>query len=283
MPMRIYVPAFGIGTTLVLLVVHQLVQRVLAPSMTLRREVEQGSFSRALLQVGHVFGVFLVSASTVANCVEGQSFARDVAWAAAFGGMALVLLSVTGHLGVKLLLKHELPAEIARGNVAAGLAAGAHYVATGIITSRAIAGNDVESLGLSLAFFCLAQLTLHAFIIAFRALTTYDDAEEIRGENVAASLSYSGLSIAVALIIGRAVEGNFAGWWSSLRSYGAALQYNVALYLVRQIVVQTILLGAGFSLRGGALDDGVGKGRSLSMGVLEASTYVAAALAATRL
>lgn len=283
MPMHVYVPLFGVVTTLVLLIAHQLAQRVLAPSVTLQADVAKGNLARALLQVGHVFGVFLVSASTVANCVEGKDVARDVAWAAAFGGMALVLLSVTGHLGVKLLLKHELPAEIARGNVAAGLAAGGHYVATGIITSRAIAGNDVESLGLSLAFFGIAQLTLHVFIALFRALTKYDDAVEIRGENVAAALSYVGLSVAVALIIGRAVEGNFAGWWPSLRSYGAALQYIVALYLVRQVVVQTILLRAGFSLRGGALDDGVGAGRNLAMGVLEASAYLAAALAATRL
>ncbi len=283
MPMRVYVPLFGVATTLVLLVVHQLAQRLLSPTLTLRTEVAKGNLARALLQVGHVFGVFMVSASTVANCVEGADVARDVAWAAAFGGMALALLSLTGHLGVKLLLKHELPAEIERGNVAAGLAAGGHYVATGIITSRAVAGNDVESLGLSLAFFGIAQLTLHLFIVLFRALTTYDDAVEIRAGNAAAALSYAGLSIAVALIIGRAVEGNFAGWWPSLRSYGAALQYVAALYLVRQIIVQTILLRAGFSLRGGALDEGVGKERSLAMGVLESSSYLAAALAATRL
>ncbi len=280
--MRVYVPVFGVATTLVLLLVHQLAQRALSPS-PLREDVAKGNLARALLQVGHVFGVFLVSASTVANCVEGADVVRDVVWAAAFGGMALALLSLTGHLGVRMLLKHELPAEIERGNVAAGLAAGGHYVATGIITSRAIAGNDLESLGLSLAFFGIAQLTLHVFIALFRALTTYDDAAEIRGENVAAALSYAGLSVAVALIVGRAVEGNFAGWWPSLRSYGAALQYVGALYLVRQIIVQLILLRGGFSLRGGALDAGIQKDKSLSMGVLEASAYLAAALAATRL
>jgi uncharacterized membrane protein YjfL (UPF0719 family) len=283
MPMRFYVPAFGAVMTLVFLVVHQVVQRMLEPTHTLRTEVERGNVARALLQVGHVLGVFLVSASTVANCVEGNDLARDALWAAAFGGMALALLAITGRMGVRMLLKHELPAEIERGNVAAGVAAAGHYIATGIITSKAIAGNDLPSLGLSFAFFCIAQITLHVAIALFRLLTSYDDAQEIKGENLAVGLSYAGLTIAVALVIGRAVEGSFTGWVSSLRSYAVALQYLIALYIVRQLVVQTIILRASFTLRGGALDVGVGEKRNVAMGALEAVTYVAAALLAAKL
>ena len=117
----------------------------------------------------------------------------------------------------------KLPKEIERGNVAAGLAAGSHYVATGIITSHAMAGNDLQTLGISCVFFVIGQLTLHLFVSLFRALTTYDDSEQIAGENLAAALSYAGAAIAIAIIIARATEGDFDGWASSLKGYVGVL------------------------------------------------------------
>jgi uncharacterized membrane protein YjfL (UPF0719 family) len=218
----------------------------------------------------------------VSNCLEGESWRRDAMWVSAFGVAALLLLSVSGYLGVRVLMKSSLPAQIEKGNVAAGVAAGGHYVATGIITSQAFAGSDLESLGLSLTFFVLAQITLHAFVILFRTVTSYDDAEEIESDNLAAALSYAGITIAVAMIVGRALQGNFVSWGVSLRGYGLALLFNFALYPVRQILVQSVLLGAGFSLWRGRLDIGIME-RNVGMGALEAVSYLATALVVTRL
>jgi hypothetical protein len=52
---------------------------------------------------------------------------------------------------------------------------------------------------------------------------------------------------------------------------------------VRQLFVQTVLLGARFTLRGGRLDQGIAAERSMGMGAMEAASYVAAALLVTRL
>src|SRR5262249_51980868 len=147
---------------------------------------------------GQLLGVFLAGAHAVKGGVQGKDLGADLARVAASSAIALVLVLGIGHLGIRLLLQARLPAEIARGNAAAGVAAGAHYVATAIITSRAVAG-DPHDIGLSLGFFVLGQATLHGFITLFRALTTYDDAEQIHGENLAAALSYGGVSIAVAI------------------------------------------------------------------------------------
>src|SRR5687768_12296886 len=127
-------------------------------------------------------GVFLVATSVVKSCASGESWKSDLLWVSVFGVVSLVLVMLTGQLGCRLLMRSQLPAEIERGNVAAGVAAGAHYVATGIITSRAIGGGSLRELGISIGFFLLAQLSLHAFILLFRALTVYDDAEQIQGE-----------------------------------------------------------------------------------------------------
>ncbi|WP_438029939.1 DUF350 domain-containing protein [Sorangium sp. So ce233] len=278
-----YVMGFGLGTTLALLALLRIGQRIFSPAHTVARDLAEGNAARRLLTVGQVLAVFLVAANAVKNCLDGSGFARDLLWVSAFAVVGLLLVIATGQLGIRLLLRARLPAEIERGNAAAGLAAGAHYVATGLITSRAIAGKDLGDLAISLGFFLLAQVTLHVFISLFRALTTYDDAEQIQGENLAAALSYAGATIAVAILIARALEGDFEGLFVSLKGYGGVLLYLLALYPVRQLLVQSLLLGAPLSLRGGRLDAGIAAERNEGMGALEAATYLATSLAIARL
>jgi uncharacterized membrane protein YjfL (UPF0719 family) len=277
----VYVGCFAAGTTLLLLLVMRAAQRFVAPSAS--TEADDKNVARALLHVGQLVAVFAVAAAAVKNCVQGVSIGHDVAWVGAFSLVALALVVITGRFGIQLLLRSTLPKEIDQKNAAVGAAAGAHYAACGIVTAESFAGHDLRGLLLSLAFFGLAQITLHLFVTSFRALTTYDDAEEIRGGNLAAALSYGGLAIAVALIIGRALEGDFTGWASSLRGYALALPIVVTLYPVRQLLVQTFLLGAPFTLRGGRLDDAILRERAVGMGALEAASYVATALATLRL
>ncbi|MFT3764158.1 MAG: DUF350 domain-containing protein [Minicystis sp.] len=275
----LYVTLLGLGTTLVLLVLLRVGQRLLSPGNSVPADLLKGNAARGMLQVGQVLGAFLIAASAVKGCVHGQGLAHDLPRIAAWAVVGLALMMVIGHLGLRLLLQSRLNAELSRGNVAAGVAAGAHYVATAIITSRAVAGGDLHDLGISLAFFALGQVTLHVFITLFRALTVYDDAEQIQGENLAAALSYAGVSIAVAIVIGRALQGDFVSWGVSLLGYGEVLLFLFALYPVRQLLVQVVLLGAPFTFRGGRLDSGVAAERSAGLGALEAVTYVAAALA----
>lgn len=279
----LYYIAFGVVTTLCLLLLFEIGQRVLTPAHTVRADLERGNTARALLQAGYLLGIFTIAAHVVSVGVEGEDWRHDVLWVAAFGVSGLVLFAVSGRLGVKLLLRASLPAEIERGNVAAGIAAASHYVATGIIVARCITGNDLPTLVLSLVWFVIAQVSLHLVILLFRTLTAYDDNEEILGENIAAAISYAGITVAVGLLVGRAVEGTFVSWTTSLAGYGIALAYTFALYVVRQILVQSVLLGARLALRGGRLDRAIAAERNVGMAVLEATAYIATALAVARI
>jgi uncharacterized membrane protein YjfL (UPF0719 family) len=279
----LYALGFGGTMTVVLLLLLRVGQRVFSPGHTVGGDLAQANSARRFLQVGQVLAVFMIAAAAVKNCVEGTDLKRDILWAIAMGATGLALLLVSGRVGLMLLLRSRLPQEIERGNIAAGVAAGAHYVATGIITSRAVAGNDLPSLGLSLVFFVLAQITLHIFVSLFRALTVYDDAEQIQGENLAAAISYGGVAIAVAILIARALEGDFVSWGVSLKGYGVALLFAFALWPVRQILVQSLLLGYPFALRGGKLDEGIAGARNEGMAVLEAVAYLATSLSIARL
>jgi len=278
-----YVMGFALGTTTLLLLSLRLAERAFAPAHTVEKDLSADNTARRLLHVGQVLAVFLVAGSAVHNCLEGESLSSDASWVGAFALLGLVLVLVTGRLGAAVLFRSQLAAELERGNAASGLAAGAHYVASGIITSRALSGHSLAELGLSLAFFVIAQVTLHAFVVLFRALTTYDDAEQIRGENLAAALSYSGVTVAIAVLIARALSGEFEGWAVSLRGYGSVLAFLLALYPVRQLLVQSLLLGAPLSLRGGKLDQGIARDRNEGMAALEAGTYLSTALAISQL
>jgi uncharacterized membrane protein YjfL (UPF0719 family) len=273
----LYLVCFGAATTLVMLVLFLLGRRSLATELT------NGNSAQRLLGVGQVTAIFLVAANAAKTAVKGDDIAHDATWVFAFGVVGTGLIAVTGHFGVRLLLQSRLPSEIERGNTAAGLAGGAHYVATGIITSHAMAGDDARTLGISVVFFVLGQISLHVFVSLFRALTTYDDAEQIAGENIAAALSYAGAAIALAIIIARATEGEFTGWESSIRGYVGVLACVIALYPVRQVFVQMLLLRSPLKLRGGPLDEGIAVQRSEGIGALEAITYVATALSISRL
>jgi len=281
-PKSLYVACFAVVTTLGMLILLKVVQRLLYPH-AVAHDLTGKNNARKLLRVGQIVAVFLVSASVVKNGAKGENLVHDILWVAAFGAVGVVLVSLSGRLGVQLLLQSRLPKEIDRGNTAAGLAAGANYVGTGIITSRAIAGNGLHDLGLALVFFVLAQLTLHIFATLFRALTTYDEAEQIAGENLAAALAYSGLLIAVSIVVARAVEGDFTGWVPAMKGYGLVLLTLLLFYPVRQLFVQMLLLHAPFTVRGGKLDAAIATDRSVGIGALEAATYIATALAIVEL
>jgi uncharacterized membrane protein YjfL (UPF0719 family) len=262
--------------SLIFLLVYRVVARLLGgPSPR--------NAASAVVLSGELLGLFLTSTAVVTGCVHGASLLHDLLWVAVYGGAAALLLAITGRLGVMMLLGKQLPAEIARGNLAAAVAAAAHYAATGIVISRCLYGDDLSTLGVSVAFFGLGQVSLHLCVILFRALTSYDDAEEIKGENLAAALSYGGVTVALALIVGHAAEGTFAGWLVSLRAYGVALGYALALYPVRQLVVQTFCLGLAPTLRGGGLCRGIARERNVGYAAVEAATYLAVALLLNRL
>ncbi len=278
-----YIAAFGVGTTAVLLVLLRIAQRFLIRRGPAPKTVADAGTAWLLDRVGETVAIFLLSAAVVENCVVGHDPKRDALVALVFGGAGVLLIQGIGHAASRLLLAGRLRAELDRGNVAAGIAAGSHYVAIGIFASRAVAGSDLRGLGLSVAFFALAQVTHMAFVALFRALTVYDDSEQIEGENTAAAISYAGVTIAVALVIGRALEGDFEGWIVSLKGFALLALWVLALYPIRQLLVQGLLLGKRPRVRGGALDEAIMQDRNQGMAAMEAGTYVAAALAIARL
>jgi len=236
--------------------------------------------TRALVRSGHLVALVMLVVSVGHGALAVDGPAR---WPAllAFGGAALALWRAAAWAQQRLLLGGRLRAELARANTAAALATAATEVALALIVARAVYGDAPAQLPAALAFAALAIATWAIFVALFRSLTAYADGPEIAGQNHAAALSYAGAALALALIIGHAVDGPFTGWTSSLRGYGLALVGSLALYPVRQLVVGSLLLGHRPHLRGGELDRAIGQRRSVGVAAVEAVAYLATAFLVT--
>jgi uncharacterized membrane protein YjfL (UPF0719 family) len=240
--------------------------------------IEALEATRGVVRGGLLLALVLLLSSAWRGSAESAAGTPRWLTALAFGAAALGLWGAAAWGQQRLLLGGRLRRELGRGNGAAALAAAANQIALALITSRAVYGASAGELPAALAFGGLAIVTWGIFVALFRSVTTYADDQEIAGENVAAALSYAGAALALAIIIGHAVDGPFAGWGRSLRAYGAALALAVALYPVRQLLVEGLLLGKRPRLRGGELDRAVGQRRSVGVAAVEAAAYLATAL-----
>jgi uncharacterized membrane protein YjfL (UPF0719 family) len=276
--------AFALGTAFALLLLFHLLQRVFSPRHTLWSDARGANMAYLLVQSGHVLAVLLLGPGIVREALTHDTMGGAILWAGAFAVAGIVLIQLVGTLGIRLLLRSTLDAELETGNLATGLAAGANYVAVGILAAPAIAGSDLQGLGLSVVFFALAIATHAAYVALFRTLTTYDDSEQIQGENLAAAVSYAGISVSIALVLARALTGGeFTGWGPALTGYGWVAAAVLILFPVRQLIVQGLILGHAPSLRGGSLDEAIGTRRNVAMAAMEAVTYLATALAVIQL
>lgn len=238
--------------------------------------------ARSLAWAGNLLavGIFLPAALHPAL---GRNHTAGASHSLIFSGVALVAFLLATTLLNQALLRGRLGAEIRRNNLAAGLVAAAHGVATGIVAAHCFAADNLANLPIGAVFFGVAEIALVVLSLLFRALTSYADDQEIMGENVAAAISYSGLLVALSLVVGHAADGAFVGWVPALRSFGLFLLCALLLYPVRQILAARVLLGLPLTWRGGALDRAIAQERSWLVSCVEAAAYVAMAFLLTGL
>ena len=201
-----------------------------------------------------------------------------------YGLVGVLVLLFLGQVGVHLLLHLNIKAAVRSNNIAAAVVVASIYLSGAFVIAGVFSGENEGGDGM-VAFVFLAAGLCALFLLTYlyRFITSYSDAKEIKADNVAASLSYGGMMIALGLIIGHAVEGNFIDYPTSGLLFGKALLAVLVLYLVRQILVQGILLGEGFRFYGGHLDEEISTAHNSGAGAVEAATYLAAAMLAIHL
>lgn len=267
--------AFGASVALVLMLLDLVLRRLTGRA--------DGDDPAARLLLGaRVLALFLLAASLTSRCrADGSDFGGDVLWTAVFGGSGLVLLELALLLGLAPL--GGVVAAARGGNLAAATAVAAHTVAIGVLLAAVCGGRSFDDLAIGTAAYAIGQATLFVLLLLFRALTSYDDRAELVAGNVAAALAHGGLTIALALLIAHASDGEFQGLWPAFRDYGVALAEGLVVYPLRQLLVQCVILRQRPTFAGGELDRAIGERQDVGAGALEGGTYLAVALFVVRL
>ena len=234
-----------------------------------------GSVLEGIPQTGGATGLPAATGST-----EAWVYALQIGGYGIFGIVALALF---GRIGFRLLIRTNIPAGVRANNPAAGVVAAGGHISTALVIAGGLSGESTGGdFSVAGVFLFIGLVALWGITYAYRFITRYDDSTEITNGNVAAALSYAGMMIAIGVVVGHAINGNFVDYTVSLRMCGRALLLVLLLYPVRQFIVQGILLGGGFRLYGGRLDDEISRDGNIGAGAVEAAAYLAAALFAVQ-
>ncbi|MCS6989511.1 MAG: DUF350 domain-containing protein [Chloroherpetonaceae bacterium] len=232
---------------------------------------------------GYVFGVVIITTAVMRGEGSGD-WLQDALVALAYGAGGVLFLAFISLFGFKLFHSVDYLEEIEKRNVAVGVVAAGRFVATGLVIAGAISGDSKGGTPLTtLVFFLVGQLALVAISRLYRLLTNYNDTQEFIGGNMAAALSYAGVMIGIGIAVGNGLRGDFIDYETSFLGFGKSLLVIVSFYPIRQFLVQGVLLGGGFALRGGKLDEEIRKDRNVGASVIEAMAYVATAILVTEL
>jgi uncharacterized membrane protein YjfL (UPF0719 family) len=270
---------FVVLAVIVLLVIARVVYRAILGQDMTETLIHSDNKAAAVALGGFLLGVINVIIPVLTG--PSHSFWADVRGTAAYGIAGILAMSVTGLI-FERAMGMVLREQVAAGNLAAGIIYGAIHFASSQIVAGALSG-DGGSILPTIVFWAAGVVALIVISFLFRYLTPYNDYDLIRGDNVAAALGCGGLIIAIGMMVGYAVSGTFTGYAESFRSFGLVLLAVIALYPVRQIIVQMLFLGGGFSFRNGRLDHEIAEDRNVGAGLLEAVGYLATALIVTRL
>ncbi len=272
---------FVVLSVIILLFLARLLHQLVLGQAVTKMLIEADNRAVAIALGGFLLGVVNVIIPVLGGA--SHSFWRDVTGVITYGLGGIIAMEITGRIfgfysrSTGLNLRDES----LKGNVAAGIVGAAEYIAASQIVSGALTG-DGGALLPTVVFWGAGVISLIVLTHLFRYVTSYDDVAEIRGGNVAAAIGYGGLLIAVGTMVGFGVSGEFTGYSAGFKGFGLMLLATLTLYPVRQIIVQTLVLGAGPKFRGGILDREIAVDRNLGAGVLEAIGYYATALLVTR-
>jgi uncharacterized membrane protein YjfL (UPF0719 family) len=274
--------SFVVLAVIVLLIIARGVYRLVLGQAMTETLIDRDNKAAAVALSGFLLGVVQVIIPILS--APSHTFWSDVKGVAAYGIGGIVAMTVAGLIFEQYsrLTGAPLREQIAQGNLAAGIIDGAIHFASGQIVAGALTG-DSGTLLPTIVFWAAGVAALIVFTHIFRYVTAYHDAELIKQGNVAAALGCAGLIVAIGMMVGYAVSGSFTGYADSFRSFGLMLLVVLVLYPVRQIIVQMLLLGGGFSLRNGRLDHEIAKDQNVGAGLLEAIGYLATALVVTRI
>jgi uncharacterized membrane protein YjfL (UPF0719 family) len=280
-----------VGVGVVVLVLAKFAQDFLTPYRINEQLSHKDNTALGLSITGYFLGVIIVFVGvlyqplTVIRDDQWQltgDFGMDVLEVFLYAVAGILVLNLARIMVDKLVLyKFKTEKEIIEDqNAGAGAVEFAVYIAVGLVIAAATAGAGVsadeatvvESIIRSVVFFVLGMAVLMAFVLFYQMTTPFDIHEEIEKDNAAVGIALAGHLIAIALVIFKAVFGEFVGWTESLVGFAVfAVIGFVLLYVVRIIVDFALLPGTKVS-------DELAVDRNHGVAFIESGVVISAAL-----
>ncbi|MFA8451429.1 MAG: DUF350 domain-containing protein [Bacteroidales bacterium] len=213
----------GIGYLIlafILFVLGRLAYHIHRPKIKIRAElVDHDNLAFALAHTGYFAGLLIVIGGAIMGPSNG--FWIDILDISIYGLLAIVLLNISIFINDKIVLnKFSVQKEIIRDrNSGTGVVEGAMAITSGLIINGAIIGEaDNLSFGIisAIVFWFLGQVFLVIALKLSNLFSTYNIQEQIEKDNVAVGIGFSGIIIAIGILIRFSVEGSFLGWGDSI-------------------------------------------------------------------
>ncbi len=257
---------FGLG--------HLLLNLLLRPARLRVELFEKDNPAVGVAVAGYHLGLVLSFGSVLMG--ESRGWAADLVQMLGYGVLAVTLYATCGTIarGVaigRLGLVRELTAD---RNLGLGYVLAGYLLASGLIIHGLLAGQGGGWMTIPV-FFVLGQAVLLAVGLVYARIVGFPLREELARDNAAAGLAYGGCLLAMGLILGEVIGGDFVSWRESLLGFaiysvGGLIALPVIRWLVDLILVPGVHLSREIAAEGAV--------PNLVAGMLEASSYIAAGL-----
>lgn len=265
-----------LGVFAVMILVAKLLEDLLSPRKVTEELAARDNPALGIAMAGYYLSLAIVFVGVVVGPSAG--FLTDLYTVAIYSAVGLVFLTASRMALDQIIFRRfaNPRAIVEDRNVAAGTVRASFYVATGFVTAGSLTGEESGML-ISLVFFLLGQAALFAFAKLYDITTPFAIREEIENGNLAAGVAFGGSVVALGLILGRAVSGDFLGWAESLGYFALQAVIGIALLQVVRVLMDKVLLP------GHRLNKEISEDRNVSVGLIEAGNAVAFAFVLTAL
>lgn len=219
-----------------------------AEESTVDHQIEEESnlavaLRRCGLGLGFGLGLAGVVSGGVAHFIDGwAAVGQGLLDLVTYSAVLLVFFFVAQVVAERAVLHHvDNTRELHQGNDAVGFAEFGILTATGLIAYGSFQGEG-GGWYTSVAFFAMGQAALVLFAIVYEWATPFDCLDEIRDGNAAAGLMLGGTLVALGVVLGFAISGDFTGWREGVVGFAVSATAGMALLIPFQWLVARVFL-----------------------------------------
>jgi len=197
------------------------------------------------LPVGAFYLAVLIALGGPLSASSSGSLLRDALGTLAWGAAALASILAGEWIARRTLFAGiELESELKKGNLSAGLVAAGSHAANGMVTLGAFAGDGGGALP-AFVFWLYGQIWLAFAAKTLPLIMRAKLSHELRRDNRAAALAFTGALLGAGNIVRIAVGGAFEGWSVGVAEATTYAASGLALqFLVAELADRALLPGA---------------------------------------